>query len=79
MHRVRETVNGNPTPNNTIYNNLEEEGVEEQEENACHNQEEIIPDFEQVLNDFQKYTAIELNGLARKKTYLKWREEWGFT
>ncbi|CFX16496.1 Replication protein, DnaD/DnaB domain [Syntrophomonas zehnderi OL-4] len=88
-NRIRETVDGNPTPNNTIYTKLEEE--EEEKENEIENIHEtkhiseIKPDQnnnsnpDQEILVFQNYTGIDLKGDGRKSTYQKWRTEWGFS
>lgn len=36
-------------------------------------------DLKQEMATFQRYTAINIDGDARKNIYLKWRKEWGFS
>lgn len=35
--------------------------------------------LQEDINEFSKYTAIEIGGNAARDTYLKWRFNWGFS
>ncbi len=72
------------TKSNSIKSNIKEEEKEEEKkinskkENRLEKlSEDNSDDFLEEIKLFENYTGIELKGLIHKKTYIKWREEWG--
>lgn len=92
--RQRETVNGNPTPTNNIYTNTINTKLEEEEETRANlalepksqdntlcldeSQPEEL-EFENKIQEFENFTAINMSGDARRQIYRKWHENWGFS
>ncbi len=81
-------------PETTNTKEEEEEGLPVEEfscksknEIAAADEKEILEDesdlkekdLQEEINEFSKYTAIEMSGNAARDTYLKWRFKWGFS
>lgn len=90
-----QNVRAIPETTNTKEEEEEEEEGLPVEDFSCESKKQIVTadekeiledesalkekDLQEEINEFSKYTAIEMSGNAARDIYLKWRFKWGFS